>query len=254
MKTQIINLLSIPFIAVILINGCQKIETNLLSANDEILLGNLKASYENARIYDDSLKILNKNIQTLSFNNCDSLFHQYVSEFDSLHHMYSHKNAHDDHYHDGMGMHLMGTMMGIHHSGWSDGHHKSEHDMMDNMVSDHNSMFHSVSGQSLLGDMKESYENALLYNDSLKIIDKNKFPDYFAFCDSAFHYNTIMFDSLHNSYPHNNAHDDHYHDSMGMHMMGNMIGKFHEYWSDGHHKAEHDLMDNLESGHQASFH
>jgi hypothetical protein len=102
--------------------------------------------------------------------------------------------------------------------------------------------------------MKTSYENARTFNDSLMVFDKNLSPDAYAFCDSAFHKNVNMFDSLHNMYPHHYAHDDHYHDGTGMHMMSNMMGMHHDLWIDGHHKAEHDMMDELKANHAGMFH
>jgi hypothetical protein len=142
MKSELKNLIPVMVLLIVFFTGCQKVETNAMSATDAALLASMKTSYENARILNDSMKILDKTVSVKEYYNCDSLFHQCINRFDSIHQMYSHHNSHDDHYHNSMGMHMMSNMMGMHHTDWVDGHHKAEHDMMDNMTTEHNSMFH----------------------------------------------------------------------------------------------------------------
>ena len=111
----------------------------------------------------------------------------------------------------------------------------------------------SASEQELLQGMKDSYENARLYNDTLESIVQSVAPDEYEYCDSAYNYYVNCFDSLHDLYPHNNEDADHYHDHMGMHMMQDMMKSMmgSTPWVDGHHSIEHDMMDELESDHDA---
>ena len=111
----------------------------------------------------------------------------------------------------------------------------------------------SVSEQELLQGMKDSYENARLYNDTLELIVQSVAPDGYEYCDSAYHYYVNCFDSLHDRYPHNNEDADHYHDHMGMYMMQDMMRSMigNTPWVDGHHDIEHVMVEELESDHDA---
>jgi hypothetical protein len=142
MKTQLIKALSILYLLIIILSGCQKDENNTLSSQDKILLSELKTSYENARTYNDSMIVIDKVISPDAYTFCDSAYHKNVNLFDSLHNQYHHNHGHDDHYNNGTGMHMMSNMMGMHHDDRTDGHHRAEHDMMDEMTTDHNSRFH----------------------------------------------------------------------------------------------------------------
>ena len=54
---------------------------------------------------------------------------------------FMHNGIHDDHFHDGQGMRGMNTMMD-NHQRWSDGHHIADHELMDELINDHNVMAH----------------------------------------------------------------------------------------------------------------
>lgn len=142
MKTK--NFLSASLIFVtILLYACKKDENNSLTAQDQLLLTEMQDSYENARLYNDTLNTIDEHIAPDDFEYCDSAFHHYVEQYDSLHRQYPHLNGEADHFHDSQGMHMMETMMNMtSHNPWTDGHHRVEHDMMDELESEHTNMFH----------------------------------------------------------------------------------------------------------------
>ena len=125
--------------------SCKKTEPDLFKVtnDDQELLQMMKVSYENARLYNDSLEIISNSTLSDKYDYCDSAFHYYVNCFDSLHSLYPHNSEDADHYHDNMGMHMMDNMMDMmDETPWTDGHHDIEHNMMDELISDHDIMFH----------------------------------------------------------------------------------------------------------------
>ena len=70
----------------------------------------------------------------------DSVFHHFEGLFEEHHANYSHANDHDDHHHDPDGMHMGATAMNGH--GRQDGHHRDDHDLMNDLITDHVSIQH----------------------------------------------------------------------------------------------------------------
>jgi hypothetical protein len=99
----------------------------------------------------------------------------------------------------------------------------------------------SESDQIALEGMKESYEAALLYNDSLTMCSIETFS-----CDSAtishfddmFHQQDEFFEFHHGNFSHNNDGDDHHHPNGQTVWHDGMMG--HDQHSDDeHHGYEH---------------
>jgi hypothetical protein len=141
MKTFLISITAGSFLLALLLYSCQPNENTVLTDQDQALIQGMKESFENARIFNDSLEALDKNSFPFEYASCDSAFHYYSGRFDSLHHYYPHVNGHDNHYHNGTGMHMMNSMMQNHHN-WTDGHHREEHDLMEGLNTDHYNRFH----------------------------------------------------------------------------------------------------------------
>lgn len=97
---------------------------------DLIALKGMETAYENALVYNDSLKYCSSgqvNCDTDSQLLYDDLFHQYDEMF-SLHHKnYSHNNTDDDHHHEQGHNILHGWMMNGHHR--DEDEHGYEHDI-----------------------------------------------------------------------------------------------------------------------------
>lgn len=111
----------------------------------------------------------------------------------------------------------------------------------------------SRENQAALNGMKEAYENAVKENASLKIAIQAGNPSEVHKFDSAFHYHLNHFEMQHANYMHDSAHDDHFHDGQGMRGMNTMMSN-HQLRTDGHHKADHELMDELNNDHSLIAH
>lgn len=70
----------------------------------------------------------------------DSVFHHFGGLFEEHHNNYSHANEHDDHHHDEDGMHMGSNAMNMHSD--EDGHHDIDHDLMNDLVTDHEATQH----------------------------------------------------------------------------------------------------------------
>ena len=111
----------------------------------------------------------------------------------------------------------------------------------------------SKEDQIALKGMKEAYENAVKENASLKIaVQAGNSADIRKY-DSTFHYHQNYFEVQHGNYTLDGAHDDHLHDGQGMRGMNTMMNN-HQLWTDGHHIADHDLMDALIADHNLIVH
>ncbi len=75
-----------------------------------------------------------------------------------------------------------------------------------------------------LEGMQEGYDNALKYNDMLLYCSENGdcSPETIAHYDDQFHHFDALFDMHHGSYSHENAEDDHHHES-GNGVHGHMV-------------------------------
>ena len=125
--------------------SCSKKENSpaVISASEQELLQGMENSYENARLYNDTLENIVQSEYPEAYDYCDSAYHYFVNSFNSLHSLYPHTNEDADHYHDHMGIHMMDNMMEMmNETPWVNRHHSIEHDMMDELISDHDSMFH----------------------------------------------------------------------------------------------------------------
>lgn len=105
--------------------------------------------------------------------------------------------------------------------------------------------------QQALEGMREAYLDAVDENSSFQVALGSNDTELIQMHDSIFHHEADLFEEYHDLYSHHNNHDDHMHDSNGMHMMGNS-GMMHEAWSDGHHRADHEEMEDLMDDHENS--
>lgn len=121
--------------------ACDKEQTSTLSMEDQIALKGMKEAYENAVKVNASLKTAIQAGDSTDIHKYDSAFHYHHDYFEVQHGNYTHDGAHDDHLHDGQGMRGMNTMMNNHQL-WTDGHHISDHDLMDGLIDDHDSIVH----------------------------------------------------------------------------------------------------------------
>jgi hypothetical protein len=120
--------------------SCDEEMSNNLSQTDLAALNGLRDAHANAFNENEDLKssLLKSNSAGIHLH--DSLFHHFEDLFEEHHSNYSHENTHDDHRHDGQGMHMGDNAIGSH--SYEDGHHENDHDMMDDLEIDHESVFH----------------------------------------------------------------------------------------------------------------
>mgnify|MGYP000215098139 CR=1 FL=1 len=128
-------------ILVFVMTACDKEQTLTLSREDQIALKGMKEAYENSVKANASLKTAIQAGNSTDIRKYDSVFHYYRGNFEVQHGNYTHDGAHDDHLHDGQGMRGMNTMMNNHQL-WTDGHHIADHDLMDGLIGDHDSIVH----------------------------------------------------------------------------------------------------------------
>ena len=113
---------------------------NELSQDDLVALEGLKVAYTSAFDANVELKevVQQGDADVIHFH--DSVFHHFESLFEERHGSYSHANAHDDHHHDADGMHMGSNAMNSHDQ--NDGHHNDDHQIMDDLIDDHESVQH----------------------------------------------------------------------------------------------------------------
>lgn len=105
----------------------------------------------------------------------------------------------------------------------------------------------SETDQAAFNGMEEAYKNATLYNDSLINTNDSTMMEFY---DDMFHYHEGLWEQHHEGYSHGNSHDDHHHDSEGMHNDGMMDNHNN---SDGHHIYHHENLEGLTEMHK-QFH
>lgn len=131
----------------LLITGCMKNTPDQTYMNEQeiVLLQGMKNSFEYAKLYNDTLHAIDKSTSKVKFAHYDSAYHYYVNCYDSLHYLYPHNNEDADHNHDSHGMYQMMVIMKNRLCGvpWKNGHHAIEHDRMDQLESEHVSIFHN---------------------------------------------------------------------------------------------------------------
>jgi len=120
--------------------SCDGGMSNKLSKADLAELNSLREASADATRENEYLKSSLQDSDSAGIHLHDSLFHHFEDLFEDHHGNYSHENTHDDHHHDGQGMHMAGNAMSGHNS--EDGHHQEDHDMMDDLGIDHESIIH----------------------------------------------------------------------------------------------------------------
>ena len=121
--------------------ACDQDQTSALSGENRAALNGMKEAYDNAAIENAALKVAIQAGYLSEIHKVDSAFHYHVDHFKTQHTYYMHNAVHDNHFHSGQAMRGMNTMM-KNHQQWADGHHIADHEMMDELVNDHNSMAH----------------------------------------------------------------------------------------------------------------
>jgi hypothetical protein len=131
------------FAAIFGLLACNNDEDNFLSADDQIAVEGMQTSYVNAGDHNIAFKISIEENDSVAIHMHDSLFHQYVDIYDEHHSNYSHDSYHDDHHHDVHGMHMSNNILADHHD-WTDGHHSQGHDLMEELLENHDAEDHNT--------------------------------------------------------------------------------------------------------------
>lgn len=121
--------------------ACEQEQTSALSRENKAALSGMKEAYENAAIENTALKVAIQAGHLPEIHKADSAFHYHINHFEIQHTYYMHNAAHDNHFHSGQGMRGMNTMMN-NHQRWVDGHHTVDHELMNELINDHNLMGH----------------------------------------------------------------------------------------------------------------
>lgn len=111
-----------------------------LSQADLESLDGLREAYASGVNENESLKISVQKSDAEGIHLHDSLFHHFENLYEEHHMNYSHENGHDDHHHDTEGMHMGSNVMNGHEN--QDGHHAEDHELMDDLMNDHESITH----------------------------------------------------------------------------------------------------------------
>ncbi|MEQ8683300.1 MAG: hypothetical protein RID25_26285 [Cyclobacteriaceae bacterium] len=111
-----------------------------LSQEDREALNGLRSAYIGAFESDAALSIAVEQGDLDGVHFHDSVFHHFGSLFEEYHNDYSHANGHDDHHHDDDGMHMGANAMNMHDD--QDGHHDDDHDLMNDLITDHETIQH----------------------------------------------------------------------------------------------------------------
>ncbi|MEQ9442774.1 MAG: hypothetical protein RIG62_27280 [Cyclobacteriaceae bacterium] len=111
-----------------------------LSQEDLVALERFREAYTGAFDANVELKVAIQqgNFDDIHFH--DSIFHHYEGLYEEHHGNYSHSNEHDDHHHDADGMHMGSFAMNVHDQ--NDGHHDDDHQIMDDLMVEHESITH----------------------------------------------------------------------------------------------------------------
>ncbi len=134
---KVTNILPVTAIIIsVSLNACMKKEPTFdeeISQEDNTHYNAMKFNYEQARIYQDSLKLCSDSIlSNCNINNFDSLFHLHMSAWEEHHNLYSHSNPIDDHHHN--------AETGNHeHCGHcsTEGHSLADHDAINELQQEH---------------------------------------------------------------------------------------------------------------------
>lgn len=121
--------------------SCDTEQTSILSRENKIALKGMNEAYENAVKANTSFKIAAQAASSTDIHKFDSIFHYHHNYFEVQHNNYTHDGIHDDHLHEGQSMRGMNTMMN-NHQRWTDGHHTADHDLMNGLIGDHNTIVH----------------------------------------------------------------------------------------------------------------
>lgn len=140
MKTSKIVIIAILGLSVGLFSCNDDDMHNGLSQEDLESLNGLREAYTSAASENEDLKISVQQGDADGIHLHDSLFHHFKNLYEEHHNNYSHENGHDDHHHDSDGMHMGTNGMNGHDD--QDGHHAEDHELMDGLMSDHESISH----------------------------------------------------------------------------------------------------------------
>ena len=113
---------------------------NEMSQDDIVALESLRTAYTDAFDANVEFKGAAQQSDADGIHFYDSVFHHFEGLFEEHHGNYSHTNAHDDHHHDANGMHMGSNAMNGHDQ--NDGHHDDDHDVMQDLMTDHESVQH----------------------------------------------------------------------------------------------------------------
>ena len=140
MKAVKIILVAIIGLSIVLYSCNNDEMRNELSQEDLEALNGLREAYTGAFDANTALKGAVEQNDNDGIHYHDSVFHHYEGLFEEHHSKYSHANAHDDHHHDEEGMHMGSNAMNMHKS--EDGHHDEDHDLMNDLMTDHETIEH----------------------------------------------------------------------------------------------------------------
>ena len=103
--TTSVSLYGFLLTGIVVISSCMKDNYSKLSISQLNAVQLLKSSYENAKMYNDSLIYAATAVQQDSaiMHYLDSKYHYYDFQFDSCHNLYEHNNISADHSHNSMG-------------------------------------------------------------------------------------------------------------------------------------------------------
>jgi hypothetical protein len=119
----------------LVLTSCEESDEPALKGTDLVALQGMEEAYIAAATHQDALLGAVDDADSVLVHRHDSLFHHYTDLFELHHSDYSHSNNHDDHRHGPNGMHMVGN--GHMHDLWQDGHHEVEHDLMDDLLEQH---------------------------------------------------------------------------------------------------------------------
>lgn len=138
MKTTFLSLL-----IVLLIIGCMKDRNDKLSEDQLNAVALMNDSYQNAKLYNDSLVYASSgimNADSVRLHYFDSKHHYYIQRFDSCHHTYQHDLVSADHSHNSNSMQMHGQnggMMGTCQCCTNGGHQAGFHNQLTDLQNFH---------------------------------------------------------------------------------------------------------------------
>lgn len=140
MKTVKLILVAIIGLSIVLYSCDNDEMNNELSQEDLEALNGLRDAYAGAFDANTALKGAVEQNDPDGMHFHDSVFHHFGNLFGEHHANYTHANQHDDHHHDEEGMHMGSNAMNMHSN--EDGHHGDDHELMDDLMSDHEAIQH----------------------------------------------------------------------------------------------------------------